>query len=164
MNGADVFFWFVNTWLYIKEQILTAYELLWRLELISAYFGCVLRCVLVPCVLAWFWLGLLNLGQIQSSTGIRWRGRVEKLMIWLKRQKMCWSVCLTDCYSLQPSVLPSVFPGLSPAQTSVMAMGGVSRARRRGRDAWRSSNRKIPLLYQHLVLNTFELYCNMFVI
>ncbi len=71
-------------------------------------------------------------------------------------------VCLTDCYSLQPSVLPSVFPGLSPAQTSVMAMGGVSRARRRGRDAWRSSNRKIPLLYQQLVLNTFELYCNMF--
>ncbi len=64
-------------------------------------------------------------------------------------------VCLTDCYSLQPSVLPSVFPGLSPAQTSVMAMGGVSRARRRGRDAWRSSNRKIPLLYQQLVLNTF---------
>ncbi len=90
-----MFFWFVNTWLYIKEQILTAYELLWRLELISAYFGCcVLRCVLVPCVLAWFWLGLLNLGQIQSSTGIRWRGRVEKLMIWLKRQKMCWSVCV----------------------------------------------------------------------
>ncbi len=90
---------FVNTWLYIKEQILTTYELLWRLELIGAYFGCcVLRCVLVPCVLAWFWLGLLNLGQIQSSAGIRWRGRVEKLNGWSgSRDRKCAEVCVCVC-------------------------------------------------------------------
>ncbi len=113
----EMFFWFVNTWLYIKEQILTTYELLWRLELIGAYFGCcVLRCVLVPCVLAWFWLGLLNLGQIQSSTGIRWRGRVEKLNGWSgSRDRKCAEVCVCVCVCVWLTVILCILQCFPPS-------------------------------------------------